>query len=68
MNNTPTMLCERMKNGSEFNVSVDGKPPKYATKKMTAKIVPTPWAENKNVCVCFLFSLITYILFGKICI
>ena len=48
-NNNPTMVCEIINDGSEFNVSVEGKPPKYAARKMTINTVPTPWAANKKV-------------------
>lgn len=42
INIAPIMACEYMKAGSELSVAVEGRPPKYAAKKMAPKIAPTP--------------------------
>ena len=38
----PITDCETIKAGSELSVAVEGRPPKYAAKKMPPKIAPTP--------------------------
>ena len=56
MNAAPTIVWETMNDCSEFNVAVEGNPPKYAVKNIATKMAPTPWAVNKNVLICFWFS------------
>ena len=40
INMAPITDCENIKAGSELRVAVDGRPPKYAARKMLAKIAP----------------------------
>ncbi len=42
INMAPITDCETIKAGSELSVAVEGRPPKYAAKKMPPKIAPTP--------------------------
>jgi hypothetical protein len=40
INMAPITDCEKINAGSELRVAVDGRPPKYAARKMLAKIAP----------------------------
>ena len=53
INMAPSTDCDNMKAGSELSVAVEGRPPKYAAKKMPAKIAPMAWAVNKKMFACF---------------
>ena len=41
INRAPNTDCENINAGSELRVAVEGRPPKYATKKMPPKTAPT---------------------------
>ena len=41
INMAPNTDCENINAGSELRVAVEGRPPKYAAKKMPPKTAPT---------------------------
>ena len=42
INMAPITDCENTNAGSELSVAVEGRPPKYAARKMPPKIAPMP--------------------------
>lgn len=42
INIAPITDCEKINDGSELRVFVEGRPPKYAAKKIPQNIAPTP--------------------------
>lgn len=63
MNIPPNTDWDNLNIGSELRVAVEGRPPKYAAKKIPIKIAPIPCAINKNVFVCLSLSFNNFTFF-----
>ena len=58
INIAPITPCEKINDVSELSVLVEGRPPKYAAKKIPQNTIPIPWVINRKILVCLVIDLI----------